>query len=146
MSRIGTVLVGEDAPTDVERLRGDVARVVRGEEGDEVGNVLRLLDPAERDTGHGTRFDSAGGQTLQAGCLVRATTACLLAAYAPSGTPRPGAIFPAPEALLMIRPPSPCSIIRRAAACEQSRTPFALTAINASHVSSFVSSSGATTP
>src|SRR5437660_1333152 len=37
-----------------------------------------------------------------------------------------------------MRPPPPWAIICRAAACEQSSTPFALTSISASHVRSLV--------
>src|SRR5436190_699979 len=58
----------------------------------------------------------------------------------------PGAVLPAPEALLMMRPPLACAIIWRAAACEQRRTLLALTAISASQVASSVSRSGATAP
>ena len=46
----------------------------------------------------------------------------------------------------MMRPPFPCSIIWRAAACEQSSTPLAFTFIIASQVASSVSSNVATAP
>ena len=57
LPRRAMLLVGQDTATDVERLAGDIARVLRGEEGDEARDILRLLNAAERNTRDSLRFD-----------------------------------------------------------------------------------------